>query len=226
MFYIGYLNGIMLYDTENFIVLNKPCGLAVHGGSGVRYSILDLLRIYYISYHTGAVIKLVHRLDVDTSGCIIIAKNLFFLRNILTQFKSNTIVKKYHGIVYGEIKNSFIINKPLLSKGNLSCKDALTVIKPLYNFYKLKENYTLVEITPKTGRMHQIRVHLASIRCPLLGDNKYGNYIINRGFRKRGYRRLFLHARSILFNYKNVNFLFCAPYDFFFLKIINYLKKY
>lgn len=220
-----YLNSTVLYDTKDFIILNKPCGLAVHGGSGVKYTLLDLLKIYIGSYY-NTVTNLVHRLDIDTSGCIVISKNNFFLSNILLQFKLTSVVKKYHGIVHGEIKNSFTINKPLLRKGACTMsKDALTVVKPLFNFYTAEGNYTLVEITPKTGKMHQIRVHLASVRYPLLGDNKYGNYIINKELYKKGYKRLFLHARSILFRYKEVDFFICAPYDFLFLRIINYLKK-
>jgi 23S rRNA pseudouridine955/2504/2580 synthase len=220
-----YLNSIILYDTKYFIILSKPYGLAVHGGSCVKYTLLDLLEIYFCNYYNN-ITKLIHRLDSDTSGCIIISKNSSFLSNILVKFKTNDIIKKYHGIVYGEIMNSFTINKPLLYKGNFDIsKEALTFVKPLFNFYNKNGNYTLVEIIPKTGRMHQIRVHLASVMCPLLGDNKYGNYTINKELYNKGFRRLFLHARSVLFNYRGVDFFICAPYDFFFLKIINYLKK-
>ncbi|MDA9003899.1 RluA family pseudouridine synthase [bacterium] len=197
----------VLYEDADLMVLNKPAGLAVHGGSGVSLGLIEALR----QWKGSSVLELAHRLDRDTSGCIIVAKKRSMLRFLQQGFREGAINKVYHALVVGEWpKRLKKINKPLLK--NAKASDGRTVsvamidmvgAKPSVTHFSILESFkhaTLVEARPVTGRTHQIRVHCQSAGCSIVGDDKYTTSEINKQFRERGAKRLFLHALNVSFN--------------------------
>jgi len=184
----------IIYEDENLLVINKPSGLAVQGGSGIKISVDDYIK--------GKNWQLVHRLDKDTSGVLLIAKNnesADFLTNL---FKNKQITKIYLAIVNGVVKKDFgVINIPLKKKmGNKNEKvypDLIDGKEAITNYKLLKtyEDYSLVELNPITGRTHQIRVHLKEIGHPIIGDVKYGGRSV---LRSEISKRLCLHAKKII----------------------------
>lgn len=193
----------VLYEDKRLLVIDKPTGIAVHGGSGISHGVIELLR------HARPELKdlsLVHRLDRETSGCLVLAKRRSALRELHAKFRDGVVEKNYLGLVLGDWDlGEQLIDKPLLvqnrkggerhvvvSKGG---KSAQTLVQLSQTFGK----YSLVQCSPKTGRTHQIRVHLQSVGFPLLGDERYGDEEENRHAKKFGLKRLFLHAQSIAF---------------------------
>jgi len=211
------MNIEIVYKDNNIIVINKPAELITHQKNinDKQSSVVDWIILNYPEFKnigepfiaSGAEVPragIVHRLDKDTSGLIIIAKNndaFYFLKK---QFQDHTIKKSYQALVYGRPKNpSGIINAPLgrigmkrtvqmTGKKLIDGKDSITEYKTIAKFQK----YTLLDVLPKTGRTHQIRVHLKSIGCPVVGDIIYAP----KGWQKpQGLNRLFLHAYKIQF---------------------------
>jgi 23S rRNA pseudouridine955/2504/2580 synthase len=195
----------ILYEDEAFLVLNKPAGFAVHGGSGINSGIIEGLRQIRPDAHF---LELVHRLDRDTSGCLLVAKKRSALRELHELFRDDHIHKTYIALLAGQwARKKLVVTAPLLknvSKGgermvviNQAGKEAETLFRRL----KLFRDSTLVEASPKTGRTHQIRVHAASLGHPIVGDDRYGSDEVNRGFKARGYKRMFLHAEKLKFQH-------------------------
>ncbi|WP_442496956.1 23S rRNA pseudouridine(955/2504/2580) synthase RluC [Methylobacter sp. sgz302048] len=193
----------ILFEDDAFLILNKPSGFAVHGGSGVNSGIIEGLRQIRPEAHF---LELVHRLDRDTSGCLLIAKKRSALRKLHELFRSDQVQKTYVALLAGQwAKKQTIVTVPLqknVNKGgermvvvSQSGKQAETAFKRL----KLFPNATLVEASPKTGRTHQIRVHAAWLGHPIVGDERYGLDEVNKAFKSRGYKRLFLHAQKLKF---------------------------
>jgi 23S rRNA pseudouridine955/2504/2580 synthase len=193
----------ILYEDDGFIILNKPAGFAVHGGSGVSSGIIEGLRLIRPE---ARFLELVHRLDKDTSGCLLIAKKRSALRLLQELFRNSQIQKTYQALLAGRWeRKKLIVTAPLLkniSKGgerivviSQAGKEAETLFKRL----ELFQNSTLVEASPKTGRTHQIRVHAASLGHPIVGDERYGVDEVNKLFKKKGYKRMFLHAETLTF---------------------------
>lgn len=192
----------IIYDQDGLLVVNKPSGLAVHGGSGVSLGLIESLR--QLPGNHGF-LELVHRLDRETSGLVMVARKrsvLTYLQDCLRQ--RGVIQKTYIALVQGVWpKHRAQINAPLLKspeinqerfvKVSAQGKPSLTEFQVLRSF----ENCTLVEAKPITGRTHQIRVHAQYVGCPLMGDEKYGSPEVNAGFRSKGCRRLFLHAARL-----------------------------
>jgi 23S rRNA pseudouridine955/2504/2580 synthase len=188
----------IIFEDENLIAIDKPSGLAVQGGSGIEISVDD-----YISKKKW---QLVHRLDKDTSGILLIAKNQESADFLTEQFRNKTIKKTYLALVYGVLKKeSGTINIPLKKKfidksekvrpDFIEGKEAITDYKLLKNF----ADYALVELSPITGRTHQLRVHTKEIGHPIINDVKYGG---GKVLRKDLCKRLCLHAYRIeLINY-------------------------
>lgn len=216
---LSYLEEFVLYEDNDFLVLNKPSGLAVHGGSGIDSGLIERLRILR---PYAKKLELVHRLDRETSGCILIAKKYSILTYFHQQLIGHKINKIYHAVVEGDWPKTVTkIDKPLkkniASSGERFCvvshdgKPSITTV----NIIKTFKDATLLEASPKTGRTHQLRVHLLSEGCPIIGDNKYGNREINQNFYKKGVKRLLLHAYQLEFIHPKTNekVSIIAPYD-------------
>ncbi len=194
----------VLKETDDWLVLNKPHGLSVHAGTGIKQGLIEALRQIRPD---AKFLELVHRLDKDTSGCILIAKNRISLNFLQEQLKQKRFSKKYHALTAGCWPNRVSqVNKPLrkLAIGDSERvvrvdpkegKDSLTRFKVLQHF----KACSLVEAEPVTGRTHQIRVHAQSTGHPLIGDVKYGDEKANQWFKTQHFRRLFLHAASLAF---------------------------
>ena len=167
-----------IFDSFHFAIFDKPSGIMVHPSSHQLnvYTLLD-----EIKYHFGEKGSLVHRIDAETSGLVLVAKNAFSDMVLKSMFEEKLYTKKYKALVDGEIKEELIINTPITNdtgliklkmKTDSNGKESTTIIKPI--FYDQKNNQTLVEAVPLTGRQHQIRVHLDSIGHKIVGDPLYG----------------------------------------------------
>lgn len=224
----------VIFENENFIVINKPSGLQVHPSAknekdtlvnGLICKFPEIKNVGDPLINSGQVNLrpgIVHRLDKDTSGIMIVARNQKTFLELKDKFKNRRIQKTYWAIVYGKLKNKEgVVEKPMArtenyKKQTIANKKTKTKIRPAVTEYKvIKENseYSLVEVRPKTGRMHQIRVHLSSIGHPILGDDKYKLKNIKTD---QDISRHLLHARSINFNLGDKEFKFEAelPEDF------------
>lgn len=197
------LQGSILYEDDSIIVLNKPSGLSVHGGTGQKLGLIEAIRASEPRYEK---LELVHRLDRGTSGCLLLAKDLPSLRQLHTDMKSGEIDKTYTALLMGQLqRQSLRVDKPLSRTTkragerivgiDAQGKKAVTV----FNRKKTFRQATLVEVDLLTGRTHQIRVHSASIGHPVIADEKYGDKDTNQYFRQLGLRRLFLHATALRF---------------------------
>jgi len=211
----------ILLEDEWMLAINKPSGVAVHGGSGVSFGVIEQLRS---ARPLAKFLELVHRLDKETSGILLIGKKRSALTQLQAQFKGRETGKTYLALVRGQWpSNKKVIDLPLLkytvgatstsSKGEsegegerrvkvLAHNDpagmrAITLVK----LSRLVGGYSLLEVTIKTGRTHQIRVHLASQGYPIVGDDKYGDFEHNRELKKMGLKRMFLHAWRLRFNH-------------------------
>jgi 23S rRNA pseudouridine955/2504/2580 synthase len=202
----GAMNRILdriIFEDKKLLVIDKPSGVAVHGGSGISHGVIELLR------HARPELtdlSLVHRLDRETSGCLVMAKRRSALRELHERFRDGVVEKNYLALVVGDWQyGDQLIDKPLLvenrkggerhvivSKGG---KSAQTRVALSRTFGK----YSLLLCAPQTGRTHQIRVHLQALEFPILGDERYGDEDENRQAKKFGLKRLFLHAQSIAF---------------------------
>lgn len=203
---VANLQGGILFENEGLLVINKPPGLAVHGGSGVSLGLIEALRQMRPD---ARYLELVHRLDRDTSGCIMIAKKRSFLRHLQAALRDkghSGIRKIYQALVIGQWPETCRrIDAPLLKsevgegerivKVNATGKPSLTEFAVLQRY----QDCTLIEARPITGRTHQIRVHAQFAGHSLVGDEKYGDDDINKLMRQRGVKRLFLHAAELAF---------------------------
>ncbi|GAB6142362.1 23S rRNA pseudouridine(955/2504/2580) synthase RluC [Methylosoma difficile] len=195
----------ILFEDDAFMVINKPAGFAVHGGSGVSSGVIEGLRLIRPE---ARFLELVHRLDKDTSGCLIIAKKRSALRLLHEQFRDDRIQKTYLALLSGQwAKKQQVVNAPLL-KNISQGGERMVVISPsgktaetLFKRLQVYKAATLVEASPKTGRTHQIRVHAASLGHPIIGDDRYGFEDANKLFRQKGYKRMFLHAKTLKFQH-------------------------
>lgn len=200
----------VLYEDSGFIILNKPAGLAVHGGSGLSYGVIEALRA---SRPKAPFLELAHRLDRDTSGCLVIAKKRSALRHFHELLRTNGVDKRYLALVRGawtggrrEIRAP--LRKNVLRSGERVVrvspdgKPTLSIFEPvaIYN-----GEATLVQVRLVTGRTHQVRVHAAHSGHPIAGDEKYGDAEFNKAMEKKGLKRLFLHAGELSFPLPGTN---------------------
>jgi len=194
----------ILYEDDALLVLNKPSGLAVHGGSGIKFGLIEALRL--IRPKTDY-FELAHRIDRETSGCLIVAKKRSSLRYLQEQMRNRRINKVYRALATGKWPRGMKrIDLPLMAfeqktgekivRVNPKGKKSVTI----FSVMKRYRNFTLLEASLETGRTHQIRVHAQHIGCPLAGDSKYGLDDINKDIRKSGLKRMFLHAFKIGFS--------------------------
>ena len=191
----------ILFEDDRLLVVNKPSGLAVHGGSGIRQGLIEALRVMRPQ---ARFLELVHRLDRDTSGCVMIAKKRSMLRYLHEHLRNGTIDKRYLALAAGRWPNRRkVVSAPLL-KNTLQSGERMVSVSPEgkkstteFSVIERFEGATLVEAKPITGRTHQIRVHALHVGHPLLGDDKYGDDDAYKLFRRQGLKRLFLHAHSL-----------------------------
>ena len=205
---VNVLKASILYEDEELLIINKPAGIAVHGGTGVDLDIIAAMR--QITANDN--IELVHRLDKGTSGCLMLTKKHQTLRMLHEKLRLGTINKKYLALVAGHWAKCAIVDAPLhkdqLRSGErmvyvaASGKRAITKFTVMQNF----QQATLVTAEPETGRTHQIRVHAAFKNHPVLGDPKYGDKELNGQLKSQGLKRMFLHASALSFEY-NLNTL-------------------
>ena len=193
----------VLYEDERLLVLNKPAGMAVHGGSGLSFGVIEALRALRPA---APFLELVHRLDRDTSGCLLIAKRRSELRTLHELLRNGEVEKRYLLLVQGEWRQGQREVRAALKKNLLRGGERLVQIDPegkdAVTRFRLLESYpgaSLLEAELKTGRTHQIRVHAAHAGHPLAGDDKYGDAGFNRQMRALGLKRLFLHAHYVAF---------------------------
>jgi 23S rRNA pseudouridine955/2504/2580 synthase len=196
------LRARVLFEDRSLLVLDKPAGLAVHGGSGLSYGVIEALRALRPE---APFLELVHRLDRETSGCLVVAKRRPALRALHALLREGEVTKTYLALVRGDLVSPIEVRaslrKNVLQSGERVVraseegKAALTRIEPLAR----AGTVTLVRATPQTGRTHQIRVHAAEAGHPIAGDAKYGDPELDRTLRPMGLRRLFLHAQSLRF---------------------------
>ncbi|MDD2760990.1 MAG: 23S rRNA pseudouridine(955/2504/2580) synthase RluC [Methylomonas sp.] len=197
------LENHILYEDEGFIVLNKPSGFAVHGGSGIHSGVIEALRQIRPQQKF---LELVHRLDKETSGCLLIAKKRSVLKVLHEMFRGDGIQKTYLALLAGRFaRKKQWVDVPLLKNVNQGGERMVTVsqagkaAETLFTRLKAFQDATLVQAAPKTGRTHQIRVHAAWLGHPIIGDERYGEDEVNKAFRMKGYKRLFLHAEQLQF---------------------------
>ncbi|CAH9019289.1 RluA family pseudouridine synthase [Candidatus Nitrosacidococcus sp. I8] len=195
----------LLHEDDKLIVLNKPAGIPVHSGSNIAYGIIEILR--YLRPN-APFLELAHRLDRETSGCLMIAKTRDMLLTLQNMQKNGLIHKSYLALVKGhwQRKNQHInlpLSKNILQSGERIVKVDLGGKSASSHFYPKKyyNKATLVEIALETGRTHQIRVHSSYLGNPIAGDQKYGDPIFNKELKILGLHRLFLHARQVVFNF-------------------------
>lgn len=206
----------VLYEDKRLLVIDKPTGVAVHGGSGISHGVVELLR------HARPELKdlsLVHRLDRETSGCLVLAKKRSALRELHARFRDGQVEKNYLALVIGDWQyGEQLIDAPLLVQNRKGGERHVIVSdkgKPARTRVALSRTYgvySLLQCSPETGKTHQIRVHLAHAGHPLAGDERYGDEAANALAAKFGLPRLFLHAQSIAFADDSGNELhFTAP---------------
>ncbi len=213
---IADLERQVLFEDKRLLVINKPSGLAVHGGSGVSHGVIELLRAARPELRD---LSLVHRLDRETSGCLVLAKRRSALRELHQKFRDGTVAKNYLALVIGDWQlGEQLVDAPLLVEHRKNGERHVVVSgagKPAQTKMRLSRTfgkYSLLQCQPLTGRTHQIRVHALHLDHPVAGDERYGDPEANAVARKLGLKRLFLHAQSIAFPDDSGNDLhFTAP---------------
>ena len=197
--WVQVIQQAILHEDDHVLVINKPAGLAVQGGTGTKVSLDEI--VHFLPLACAADLRLTHRLDKDTSGVLILAKTARDAAWITAHFKRNEIEKTYWGLVVGNPqKPEGLIDLPLAKRpgkaGEKMDVDTLQGVgaRTRYRVKQQKQGISWIEFYPQTGRTHQIRVHSAALGCPLLGDGKYGGKKAHP-FAKR--TRLCLHAQSV-----------------------------
>jgi 23S rRNA pseudouridine955/2504/2580 synthase len=208
----------VLFEDEAFLAIDKPAGVAVHGGSGVSFGVIEQMRQ---ARPQARLLELVHRLDRETSGILLIAKKKSALKALQDQFRERETGKTYLALVKGRWPAKLkVLDQPLHKylqpdgerRVRITTKDdpdgmkSVTLVKvsqqlvaPAGLQESCPDGFSLLEVTIKTGRTHQIRVHLASAGHPIAGDDKYGDFELNRQLTRIGFKRMFLHAWRLQF---------------------------
>ncbi|HEX7891589.1 MAG TPA: RluA family pseudouridine synthase [Ramlibacter sp.] len=216
----------VLFEDEHLLAIDKPAGVAVHGGSGVSFGVIEQLRQ---ARPAAKFLELVHRLDRETSGILLVARKRSALTKLQDQFRDRETGKTYLALVTGAWPaNKKVIDQPLhkylqadgerrvkvVAKDDPDGMRSITLVKVAEKLFLPPppgegrgggaagaREATLLEVTIKTGRTHQIRVHLASAGHPILGDDKYGDFELNKALQRQGLKRMFLHAWRLQFDH-------------------------
>lgn len=204
----------IIYEDADYLVLNKPAGVASHGGSGVSFGAIELLR----SARPDETLELVHRLDRDTSGVLVLARKRAALLDLQNLIRDNETTKQYLALLAGHPPRAkFDVNVPL-RKSTLQGGERMVRVddsgKPALTLFKVIDTFaeaSLADVMLHTGRTHQIRVHAQHAGFPVAGDEKYGSKEANQRLRPFGLRRLFLHAARFEFTGKGKTYSFSAP---------------
>jgi 23S rRNA pseudouridine955/2504/2580 synthase len=193
----------ILFEDEAFLAIDKPAGLAVHGGSGVAHGVIESLRAMRPE---ARFLELVHRLDRETSGVLLVAKKRAALTALHELMRGHEMDKRYVVAVEGRFRNELQrVRLPLAKSVNAEGDKRVRVAEggqeaeTVFRRISRGPQFSLLEAQLLTGRTHQIRVHLAYLKHPVLGDDKYGNFELNKRLRKDGLKRMFLHARTLGF---------------------------
>ncbi len=193
----------IIYEDKRLLIINKPSGFAVHGGSGLSYGVIEALRALRPE---APFLELVHRLDRETSGCLIIAKKRSALRLLHELLRGNQVDKQYLTLVRGGWGGGDRRIEAPLRKNTLRSGERMVIVsedgkaaRSLFRPISTSSQASLMQIKLDTGRTHQIRVHAAHSGYPIAGDEKYGDEVFNASMKAHGLKRLFLHAVSLKF---------------------------
>ena len=223
------LAAAIIWEDNDVLVLNKPAGIAVHKGSGLDFGVIEALRSLRPQ---AAFLELAHRLDRETSGCLVLAKSMAALRAIHVALQAGQMNKRYLALVsgrwnHGTAEVSAGLRKNVL-RGGERMVEVVADGKPAHSFFRAVSFFrqaSLVEVTITTGRTHQIRVHAAHCGHPVAGDAKYGDSEFNRWLARQGLKRLFLHAHSIYLPLDGREVSVSAPLDESFEKALDLLER-
>ena len=201
---------VILFEDEHLLAIDKPAGVAVHGGSGVSFGVIEQLRR---ARPTAKFLELVHRLDKETSGVLLLAKKRSALTHLQDQFRERDTGKIYAALVSGAWPAKLkVVDLPLLKTldaagerhvrvveaGNADARRSISLVRVARSW----DGFSLLDVTLKTGRTHQIRVHLSHHGHPIVGDPKYGDFALNKSLaRGQRFGRMFLHARQLAFDH-------------------------
>ncbi|MDQ5922060.1 MAG: rRNA pseudouridine synthase [Pseudomonadota bacterium] len=196
----------VIYEDDYYLVINKPAGVACHGGSGISFGVIEQLRH---TYPKAKFLELAHRLDRETSGVLILAKKRQALVELQELIRHGQVKKNYWALTNGEWKDSVRnvkapLFKYLTSEGERRVRvdrDNGQFAHTIFSVVKNYTDYTLINADLKTGRTHQIRVHLQYLGYPIVGDDKYGDFEKNKALVKTGFKRMFLHAHRVEFTH-------------------------
>jgi 23S rRNA pseudouridine955/2504/2580 synthase len=207
----------VIYEDPRLLVINKPAGVAVHGGSGVSFGVIEALR----AARPDEELELVHRIDRETSGILLVSRKPAALRALHALLREGQVEKRYLALVKGKwelgkkridvpLRTDIRVSGERTVKAHETGKDAVSVFKPVQFFGK---KASLVEVELETGRTHQIRVHAAHAGYPLAGDDKYGDEAFNETMKTLGLTRMFLHSHQLSFTWPDtgVEFTVSAP---------------
>ncbi|HEX8756180.1 MAG TPA: RluA family pseudouridine synthase, partial [Steroidobacteraceae bacterium] len=195
----------IVQETDRLLVLDKPAGIAVHGGSGISFGVIEALR----ALKPGEPLELVHRLDRDTSGCLLVARDPATLRTVHALLREGQCEKRYLALISGKwdlghkridvpLRTDTRVGGERTVRADASGKPSVSEFRPVQFFGKLA---TLMEVALHTGRTHQIRVHASYAGHPVAGDEKYGDDEFNARMRELGLARMFLHAHIMSFDW-------------------------
>jgi 23S rRNA pseudouridine955/2504/2580 synthase len=202
---LSRIRDAVIYEDRHLLVLDKPAGVAVHGGSGVSAGVIEALR----ALRPEESLELVHRLDRDTSGCLLVARDAATLRTLHALLREEGFEKRYLALLKGKwdlgekriavpLRTDTRVGGERTVRADASGKPSTSRFRPVQFFGRVA---TLVEVDLDTGRTHQIRVHAAHAGHPVAGDEKYGDEAFNRALRTLGLTRMFLHASSVGFTW-------------------------
>ena len=203
------LSPFTLLEDDALLVIDKPAGVAAHGGSGISRGVIEQLRAERPELRF---LELVHRLDRDTSGVLLLAKKRSALTGLHAQIRAGTMKKSYLVLVRGPWSNAkqhvrLPLDKYVTAEGErrVSVSDAGLPAHTVFRRLRSYQGYTLLEAELLTGRTHQIRVHLAHLGFPIVGDDKYGDFALNKDLQRAGLKRMFLHAARVEFRHPSTD---------------------